>query len=56
MLDSCICSSRSARLGLVYVPGKLIVYGNATATADKIRASGWLLRLGIASELIHQRR
>jgi hypothetical protein len=40
--------------GLVFVPGKLIVSGNATATADNIRASGWLLRLGIASELVHQ--
>ena len=28
--------------------------GNATATADNIRASEWLLRVGIASELIHQ--
>lgn len=44
----------SAPFGLLVVPGKLIVYGNATATADKIRASEWLLRLGIASELIHQ--
>jgi len=44
----------SAPLGLMYVPGKLIVYGNATATADNIRASEWLLRMGIASELIHQ--
>lgn len=40
--------------GLVIIPGKLIVSGNATATADNIRASGWLLRLGIASELVHQ--
>ncbi len=30
------------------------MFGNATATADNIRASGWLLRIGIASELIHQ--
>ena len=44
----------SAPLGLVVVPGKLIVAGDATATADAIRASGWLLRAGIASELIHQ--
>jgi hypothetical protein len=44
----------TAPLGLLYVPGKLIVSGNATATADNIRASEWLLRLGIASELIHQ--
>ncbi len=44
----------TAPLGLLYVPGKLIVSGNATATADNIRASEWLLRIGIASELIHQ--
>lgn len=44
----------TAPLGLLYVPGKLIVSENATATADNIRASEWLLRLGIASELIHQ--
>jgi hypothetical protein len=43
-----------APIGLLYVPGKLIVSGNATATADNIRASEWLLRLGIASDLIHQ--
>jgi hypothetical protein len=44
----------SAPLGLLYVPGKLIVSGDATATADHIRSSEWLLRMGIASELIHQ--
>jgi len=44
----------SAPIGLLYVPGKLIVSGNATATADNIRSSEWLLRIGIASELIHQ--
>jgi hypothetical protein len=43
-----------APIGLLYVPGKLIVSGNATATADNIRASEGLLRLGIASELSHQ--
>jgi hypothetical protein len=46
--------SLSAPIGLLYVPGKLIVPGNATATAVNIRASEWLLRIGIASELIHQ--
>jgi hypothetical protein len=44
----------TAPWGLVYVPGKLIVPGNATATADNLRAMDGLLRLGIASELIHQ--
>jgi hypothetical protein len=43
-----------APIGLLYVPGKLIVSRNATATADNIRASEWILRIGIASELIHQ--
>lgn len=43
-----------APIGLMYVPGKLIVSGNATATADKIRAAEGLFRLGIASELVHQ--
>lgn len=44
----------SAPIGLLVVPGKLIVSGNATATADNIRASEGLFRIGIASELIHQ--
>ncbi len=44
----------SAPWGLMYVPGKLIVGGNATATADNLRASEGLMRLGIASELVHQ--
>ena len=44
----------TAPVGLIYVPGKLFVTGDATATADHIRASGLLLHLGIASELFHQ--
>lgn len=43
-----------APFGLLYVPSGLIVPGDAAATADHIRASGWLLRLGIGSELFHQ--
>jgi hypothetical protein len=43
-----------APIGLLYVPGKLFVPGNATATADNVRASGSLLRIGIASEVSHQ--
>lgn len=43
-----------APIGLLYVPGKLIVPGDATATADRLRASESLLRLGIGSELVHQ--
>jgi hypothetical protein len=44
----------SAPIGLLYVPGKLIVSENAAATADNIRASEGLFRIGIASELFHQ--
>ena len=44
----------SAPIGLLYVPGTLIVPGDAPATADHIRASGWLFRIGIGSELFHQ--
>ncbi len=43
-----------APIGLVYVPNKLYVRGNATATADHIRASEMLLRIGIATELLHE--
>jgi len=34
----------------LYVPSTLIVPEDATATADNIRASGWVLRLGIVSD------
>jgi Domain of unknown function (DUF4386) len=37
-----------------YVPGKLIVHGNAAATASNIAASETLFRLGIAGQLIGQ--
>jgi hypothetical protein len=40
--------------GLLYVPMKLVVAGDAGATADRIRSADWLLRLGIGSELVHQ--
>ena len=43
-----------APIGLEYVPSKLYVRENATATADHIRASESLLRIGISSELIHE--
>lgn len=43
-----------APIGLMVVPNMLIVPGDAAATADRLRASGWLLRVGIASELFHQ--
>jgi hypothetical protein len=44
----------SAPFGLVYVPGRLIVSEDATATADHIRAAEALFRFGIGSELFHQ--
>jgi hypothetical protein len=43
-----------APIGLMYIPGQLYVRGNATATADHIRASESLLRIGISSELVHE--
>src|SRR5712692_3134536 len=39
---------------IVYVPSKLIVHGNAAATASNIAASETLFRLGIAGQLICQ--
>jgi hypothetical protein len=39
---------------MVYVPGKLIVHGNAAGTASNISASETLFRLGIVSQLISQ--
>ena len=44
----------SAPIGLLYVPGKILVSGNATATAENLRASAWLLHLGIGTDLFHQ--
>ncbi|KAF5406611.1 MAG: hypothetical protein Udaeo2_33240 [Candidatus Udaeobacter sp.] len=46
-----LLASIPAPIGLIYVPNKLIVLNDATATANHIRASESLLRLGIASEL-----
>lgn len=43
-----------APIGLLYVPGKVFTPGNATATVDNIRSHELLLRVGIASELVHQ--
>jgi hypothetical protein len=38
--------------GLVYVPSKLIVHGNAVETARNLVASGTLFRFGIAAHLV----
>ena len=45
-------ASLPAPFGLIYVPGKLIVLNDATATANNIRASESLLRIGIGCELL----
>ena len=39
---------------LMYVPSKVIVHGNPTATINNIAASETLFRLGIAAHLISQ--
>lgn len=41
-------------VAMIYVPGKLIVHGNATATANNIAASEMVFRVGIAAQLISQ--
>jgi len=43
-----------APIGLVYVPRQLYVRGDAAATADHIRASETLLRIGLSSEVLHE--
>ena len=44
----------TAPIGLMVVPGRLIVLGDAAATMERIRTSEGLFRIGIASELFHQ--
>ena len=39
-------------LRLMYIPGKLFVHGNATATASNIAAHQWLFRFGIVGDLV----
>lgn len=43
-----------APIGLMIVPNKLFVFGDAAATAERLRASAGLLRLAMASDLVHQ--
>ena len=43
-----------APIGLMYVPSKVFVQGNVLATAENLRTSGGIVRLGIVSELVHQ--
>src|SRR5262245_53215521 len=40
--------------GLILIPSRLIVPGDAAATAAHLSASETLFRVGIASELFHQ--
>src|SRR5437867_4433158 len=49
-----LLTSIPGAFALIYVPGKLIVGGNAAATANNIAASETLFRLGIAGALIGQ--
>src|SRR6266511_2996098 len=44
----------TAPFSLLYVPGKLIVRGNAAATADNILAHETLFRLAILADLVGQ--
>ena len=44
----------AAPLSLLYVPSRLFVAGDASATADRLRSTEWLLRLGMGAELFHQ--
>ena len=39
-------------LRLIYIPTKLFVHGNATATVANIVANEWLFRFGIVSDLV----
>jgi hypothetical protein len=45
-------SSLPAPFSLLYIPTVFMVMGDATATANKIRASELLFRVGIAAELV----
>ena len=49
-----IVASIPGFFALAYVPSKLLVHGNATATANNIAAHQTLFRLGVAADLIGQ--
>jgi len=49
-----LLGSLPAFFALLYVPSKLIVHGDAQATAHNIAASETLFRLGIAADLVSQ--
>src|SRR5215475_1132273 len=46
-----LVSSIPGAFALLYVPGRLIVEGDAAATAERLRTSEGLLRAGIAADL-----
>jgi len=39
-------------LRLIYIPSKLFVHGNATATVNNIAAHEWLFRFGVVGDLV----
>jgi hypothetical protein len=47
-----LLSSIPGAFALIYVPGKLVVKGDAAATAERLRTSGALFRLGLGAELL----
>ena len=49
-----VLTSIAGFFAMGYVPGKLIVHGNATATAQNIAGSEMLFRLGITGAIVSQ--
>lgn len=47
-----LVASVPGAFALLYVPGKLVVRGDAAATAERLRSSPALLRMGIGAELL----
>src|SRR5262249_36343716 len=47
-----LAASIPGAFALLYIPSKLIVKGDAAATADRLRTSSSLLRWGIGAELL----
>ena len=48
-----LAAGLAAPFALLYVPRAILVSGNPTATADRIRAARWVVELGIAGELVN---
>lgn len=48
-----LAAGLGAPFALLYVPRAILVGGDPTATADRIRAARWLVELGIAAELLN---